>query len=84
MAVLKAGGFGSYLSVESAAAIGLIPPPLASRCKSIGNAALAGAAMLLRSTPLQAESEAMASQAKSVDLATSPLFVEQYMEQMLF
>lgn len=79
-----AGGFGSYLSVESAAAIGLIPPPLADRCKSIGNAALAGAAMLLRSLPLQAESEAMAAQAKGVDLATSPLFVEQYMEQMLF
>ena len=47
-----AGGFGSYLSLDSAAAIGLIPPELKPRCRVLGNAALAGAAMLLRSRPL--------------------------------
>lgn len=79
-----AGGFGSYLSLDSAAAIGLIPPTLKPRCRVLGNAALAGAAMLLRSRPLLEESAALARSAVTADLATDPIFVEQYMERMMF
>ena len=73
-----AGGFGSYLSLDSAAAIGLLPPELAPRCDVLGNAALSGAAMLLRSRPLQEESLHMADGAETVDLATNPFFMDQY------
>ena len=79
-----AGGFGSYVSLDSAAAIGLIPPPLAQQCHSLGNAALAGAAMLLCDRGLLVESERVADGAVSVELATDPYFMQQYMEQMLF
>ena len=79
-----AGGFGSYLSLDSAAAIGLLPPELAPRCDVLGNAALSGAAMLLRSRPLQEESLHMADGAETVDLATNPFFMDQYIEQMMF
>ncbi len=79
-----AGGFGSYLSLDSAAAIGLIPPGLKPRCRVLGNAALAGAAMLLHSRPLLAESAALADAAVTADLATEPIFMEQYVEQMMF
>ena len=79
-----AGGFGSYVSLGSAAAMGLIPPALADRCHSIGNAALAGAAMLLCSRPLLADSVAVADGATSMELATNSYFIEQYMEQMMF
>ena len=79
-----AGGFGSYLSLDSAAAIGLIPPGLKPRCRVLGNAALAGAAMLLHSRPLLAESAALADAAVTADLATDPIFMEQYVEQMMF
>lgn len=79
-----AGGFGSYLSLDSAAAIGLIPPSLAPRCASIGNAALSGAAMLLRSKKLMEESTALADKADSVDLASNPYFIDKYMEHMMF
>ena len=79
-----AGGFGSYLSLDSAAAIGLIPPELKPRCRVLGNAALAGAAMLLRSRPLVDESAALAKAAVTAELATDPIFMEQYVEQMMF
>lgn len=79
-----AGGFGSYLSLDSAAAIGLLPPELAPRCDVLGNAALSGAAMLLRSRPLQEESFLLADRAETVDLATNPFFMDQYIEQMMF
>ena len=79
-----AGGFGSYLSLDSAAAIGLIPPALKPRCRVLGNAALAGASMLLRSRPLLEESAALAKSAVTADLATDPIFMEQYVEQMMF
>ena len=79
-----AGGFGSYLSLDSAAAIGLIPPTLKPRCRVLGNAALAGASMLLRSRPLLEESAVLAKSAVTADLATDPIFMEQYVEQMMF
>ena len=79
-----AGGFGSYLSLDSAAAIGLIPPELKPRCRVLGNAALAGAAMLLRSRPLVDESAALADAAVTAELAADPIFMEQYVEQMMF
>lgn len=42
-----AGGFGSHLNVENAAAIGLFPAALTSKVHVLGNAALAGAAQIL-------------------------------------
>ena len=42
-----AGGFGSHLNVESAAAIGLLPPALTGRTHIIGNAALSGAVSVI-------------------------------------
>ncbi len=41
--VILAGGFGSYLKKESAAAIGLIPKELLPITESVGNAAGEGA-----------------------------------------
>ena len=42
-----AGGFGTYLDIRNAAAIGLYPAELEGKTRVLGNAALAGAAMLL-------------------------------------
>ena len=44
--VYLAGGFGSYLDPESAAAIGMLPRACAGKLHTLGNTALAGAAML--------------------------------------
>lgn len=79
-----AGGFGSYLSLESAAAIGLIPPELKDRCSVIGNAALSGAVMMLFDKKLADESSRLADSAETIDLAPDPFFMDQYVENMMF
>ena len=44
--VYLAGGFGSYLDPESAAAIGMLPRTCAGKLRTLGNTALTGAAAL--------------------------------------
>lgn len=79
-----AGGFGSYLDVKNAGRIGLLPKELMPRIRAVGNAALAGASMLLLDRELRTEAARLAELALPVELATNPLFVEAYMEGMYF
>ena len=78
-----AGGFGSYLDTANACRIGLLPEELRSVIRVIGNAALAGAAMLLLCRDLRSDCVKYA-QGETVELSTSPVFAEEYMERMLF
>ena len=82
-ALYVAGGFGTYLNKNNAARIGLLPRGLAQRAKAVGNAALAGASMLLLNGDLMASADMIAQKAEVVDLATSPIFSEYYMSGML-
>lgn len=82
--LLVAGGFGSTLDWSNAGLIGLIPRELAARARSVGNAALDGAAMLLLDVSLRAESEAAAREARTVELSTDPVFAQLYMDGMFF
>lgn len=79
-----AGGFGSHMNTGSAAAIGLIPQSLADRVHVLGNAALAGAAMLLLDQNRIAEIRQIANHAVHLNLGGNPSFNEHYMEKMLF
>lgn len=79
-----AGGFGSYLDVNCAGRIGLIPPELAPRVHVLGNAALHGAAMLLLDQSLIASCEAYTLHAKTVDLTASAAFLQAYTDGMFF
>lgn len=79
-----AGGFGSYLDVKNAGKIGLLPPELTDRVTVLGNAALTGATMLLLYPHLRPAAECLAREARLVELATNPVFVSEYMEQMMF
>lgn len=83
-ALLIAGGFGSYLDVRSAADIGLIPMALVEQTRAIGNAALAGASMLLRSQKLTKTLEQLAQSAQTLELSTNSFFLEAYVENMMF
>ena len=83
-ALAIAGGFGSFLNLESAGAIGLIPPELVPKARTLGNAALTGAAMLLLNRDFAAFSAALAEQAETVELSTDARFQEYYVEGMLF
>ena len=82
--VYIAGGFGSHLRLDKAAAIGLLPPALADKAHAVGNAALDGAALLLADTTLRARLQGMKAAAQHVRLDGNPLFSQRYVEEMLF
>lgn len=82
--VYIAGGFGSHLNTDSAAAIGLIPPALKENVVILGNAALSGAASLLLDREQIIAAEELAKHSRHVNLGGNSRFNEHFMEAMLF
>lgn len=83
-ALYIAGGFGNYLNMRSASRVGLIPSELESRIKVIGNAALAGASMILLNADMKTKAKTIAHNARIVELSSNPVFAELYMNNMMF
>jgi len=79
-----AGGFGTYLDLDSAAAIGLFPAPLKRKAKTIGNGAGAGAALLLLDCDKAKDEKEILEKAEEVNLSANPVFMDHYVEQMMF
>ena len=79
-----AGGFGSFIDKESAAAIGLIPKEVLDKVQVIGNGAGAGACMLLLNKDLIEESEKIADNAETIELSTHEFFLDAYVNNMMF
>ncbi|MFI3169691.1 MAG: ASKHA domain-containing protein [Faecalibacterium sp.] len=79
-----AGGFGSYIDLDNAATIGLIPPEYLDKTQVIGNAALSGAVMLLLNHHFYNMANTIAQDAITIDLSTNPRFSEAYMMGMMF
>ena len=77
-----AGGFGSYISLKSAVAIGLFPPELEDVAQVIGNAALSGAIMMLLGADKSFEPSSV--ETECINLAQEPDFSDLYMESMFF
>lgn len=82
--ILLCGGFGSYMNVRSAQAIGLIPPGMAERTVVLGNAAGIGAGYILQSAGRRTESVRIAELAEAIDLSTDSYFKKRYVEVMQF
>ena len=78
-----AGGFGNYLNRKSAARIGLLPKELSQKAKAVGNAALSGASMLLLNMEMRTKAEAVAKNARVLDLAASEVFLDRYVAGMM-
>ncbi|MDD3628179.1 MAG: ASKHA domain-containing protein [Actinomycetota bacterium] len=72
--VIIAGAFGSYINIDSAVAIGMMPSLPLNRFQQVGNAAGMGARLALISTRSRAKAQAIASRVKYVELASSPEF----------
>lgn len=79
-----AGGFGAYLNMRNAERIGLLPRGLARGATAVGNAALAGASVLLLDREAEERAALLARRAQVVELATHPTFAEKFMEAMAF
>jgi uncharacterized 2Fe-2S/4Fe-4S cluster protein (DUF4445 family) len=81
---ILAGGFGSYLDRGSAARIGLFPGTFLPVTRSPGNTAGEGAAKALVSEEARAELLVMRGKCEYVELSSSLVFNEQFVEQMMF
>lgn len=79
-----AGGFGSHVSMESAAKIGMIPDLLAKKAEVLGNAALRGAVKLLVMPDARKKAQAIAAASVHVALGGNAGFNDAYIEAMMF
>jgi len=79
-----AGGFGNHIDCGSAQRIGLIPQGFAEKAVTVGNAAGAGASEMLLSQSALERSERTAGTALTVELSTSKMFMDAYVDGMFF
>ncbi len=82
--VVIAGGFGSFINASSAQRIGLLPQVSLDRIIAIGNAAGRGALDVLLVEDEGRNVEQIRKRARYIELSSSELFNEQYVEQMMF
>ena len=79
-----AGGFGTYLNLKNASDIGLFPSDLLYKAKSVGNAALDGASIILLNASNRKKTTQIAQNAIVIELSADPVFQEEYINNMLF
>jgi uncharacterized 2Fe-2S/4Fe-4S cluster protein (DUF4445 family) len=76
--VILAGAFGSFINIENAIAIGLLPDLPRERFQFVGNASLQGATLLAFSRDLLAEERRVAEMMTNFELSETPGFMDQY------
>lgn len=73
-----AGGFGSYIDIDNAQTIGLLPDLPREKFELLGNASLGGAKLCLLSEEMRREAREIYSMMTYLDLSSSPAFFDQY------
>ena len=81
--ILLAGSFGTFLDAKNALATGLLPPLDASKVRPVGNAALAGAEIILLSG-CREPAERVARFGVHVELALVPGFQDEFLQSLEF
>ncbi|GAP13616.1 uncharacterized metal-binding protein [Longilinea arvoryzae] len=76
--IIIAGAFGTYLNLESALRIGMFPALPLQRFTQVGNAAGAGACLLLASASARQSAREIASKAHYVELTTYAGYVDHF------
>ncbi|MDD4900030.1 MAG: ASKHA domain-containing protein [Candidatus Omnitrophica bacterium] len=79
-----AGGFGTYLNVDSAVRIGLLPNVERSRLHFIGNSSLAGARQAFLSYNAIKEAQEIAHKMAYLDLSGENDYMDEYMAALFF
>jgi len=82
--LILAGGFGTLLNKDDAAAIGLFPRDLLTDALQVGNASLAGAAAMLFSDSLRTDAQELSRQSFQINLAALPGFQERFIHGLDF
>lgn len=82
--VIIAGAFGTYIDVESAITIGMLPQLPLERFYQVGNAAGTGARLALISKTMRLRAKKMADRVRYLELARSPGFMHNFAVAMSF
>ncbi|MBL8056372.1 MAG: DUF4445 domain-containing protein [Anaerolineales bacterium] len=82
--VIIAGAFGSYLNLDSALDIGLLPRLPRARYSQVGNAAGVGAKAILLSLKERSRAQHIARRTGYIELTTFPGFQRRFAFSMLF
>ena len=82
--VYVAGGFGKYLQVDRAAAIGLFPELDPERFTFVGNGSLLGARLVSFSKDMQQSAEEVARTMTNIELSDNQFFMDEYMASLFF
>lgn len=82
--VLLAGAFGNYLDAEAACGINMLPGVSPAQIECAGNAAGAGAVMMLMSHSQRVRAEMLADRMQYFELAVHPGFNDAYIDGMPF
>lgn len=82
--VAIAGAFGTFISVESAIAIGMLPDIPLDRFEQIGDAAGLGARLAAVSCPLRARAAQLARQVQHVEMAGTARFQSSFVRRINF
>jgi len=77
--VIIAGAFGSYINLEKAITIGLLPDLPLDRFRFIGNGSLLGARLISFSNELLDDGERISRMMTNFELSENPDFMDQYM-----
>jgi uncharacterized 2Fe-2S/4Fe-4S cluster protein (DUF4445 family) len=82
--IIVAGAFGTYLDLESAVRIGMFPDLPKARFRQVGNAAGAGAKLLLVSKEKRQETERILQKMRYIELTTYQSFQDRFISSMHF
>ncbi|MFU8855707.1 MAG: ASKHA domain-containing protein [Deferrisomatales bacterium] len=76
--IIIAGGFGQYIDVEKAMAIGLLPEVNPEIVRYGGNTSLAGCTLATLYRDKIEEAESIATMITNIELSASPIYMEEY------
>lgn len=79
-----AGGMGCFIDITSAVKTGIIPCGLTTKTKTLGNAAGAGASMLLLNKDFISMAEHIAKSTNVLELSGNDDFTKKYLKNMYF
>jgi uncharacterized 2Fe-2S/4Fe-4S cluster protein (DUF4445 family) len=80
--IIIAGTFGNYIDIKSAILVGMLPDLPLRRFSQVGNAAGAGACLVLVSETARKKTEEMARRVNYLELADRPDFMELYVDAL--
>jgi uncharacterized 2Fe-2S/4Fe-4S cluster protein (DUF4445 family) len=76
--IIITGGFGQYLNIDKAVAIGLLPDIDHNKFTYMGNSSIVGAYMALLSTAYRQEAREICNNMTYVDFSSNPRYMDEF------